>query len=119
VGAFAAPWGVRVVECAHVCAGLSVLDAELDVADMLPVALGHFDDFRGDSDELAATLLHAVPAALAHRERYLIARASSVPRALEHLAAKEQDGGILVERFAGVTPDLRHCFTKGREHLAG
>src|SRR5437868_6721780 len=85
---------------------------------MLPVALGHFDDFRSDSNELATTVLHAVPAALAHRQGYLIARASSVPRSFEYLAAKEQNSGILVERFAGVAPDFRHSFAKGCERLA-
>jgi hypothetical protein len=88
------------------------------VADMLAVALGHFDDFGRNRDELAATLLHAVAAALAHRERDLIARASDVPRALKHLAAEEQEGGIFVERLAGIAPDLGHCFAKGREYLA-
>jgi hypothetical protein len=107
VGAFAAPYGlpvvgcahlcaravpsgVRLVGCAHVCAGFSVLGALLDVPDMLPVALGHFDDFGRDSDELAATLLHAAAATLANREGHLVAGTSSVPRAFEHLATKEQ-----------------------------
>jgi hypothetical protein len=118
VCASAASWDLCLVVCAHVCAGLSVLGAKLDVADMLPIALGHFDDLGRDSHELAAPLLRAVPAALANRERYLIARASSLPRAFERLAAKKQDGRILVERFAGFAPDLRHCLAKGREHLA-
>jgi hypothetical protein len=85
---------------------------------MLPVALGHLDDLGRDRDELAAALLHAVPAAFAYREGYLIARASSVPRTLEHLTAKEQDGSILVKGFVSVAPNHRHCFAKGREHLA-
>jgi hypothetical protein len=109
---------VLLVVCAHVCAELSVLSAKLDASDMLAVALGHFDDFGADRNELAATLLHAVAAAFADRERHLIARASSVPRAFKHLTAKEQDGGILVERFAGVAPNHRHGLAKCSERLA-
>jgi len=38
------------------------------VADLLPVALGHLEDFGTDFDELAATLLLSQAAGLANRE---------------------------------------------------
>jgi hypothetical protein len=95
------------------CARVSV-----HVPDVLPVALGHFDGFWPDFDELTATLLRCPAAALANRERDLVARAARVLGAFEGLTAEEQDGCVVIERLARVAADFRHRFAKGREDVA-
>jgi len=89
------------------------------VADVLPVALGHLDDFWTDFDELPATLLRCSAAALANRERDWVARAAWVVGTLKNLTAEEQDGCVVIERRARVAADFRHRFAKCGEHLVG
>jgi hypothetical protein len=91
---------------------------DVDVSDVLAVALRHLDDFRTDVDGLAATLLRCPVAALTNRERYLVARAPRIPRARECLTAEKQDGCLLVDRLARVAAHFRQRFAKGREDLA-
>ena len=69
---------VRAVAHARMCAPVYLLGSTrahvcVHVADVLPVALGHLDDFGTDFDELTATLLRCPAAALANRERDLVA----------------------------------------------
>jgi len=84
---------------------------------VLRVALRHLEDFGTDVDELAAALLLSPAAALANRARDLVARAARVLRALESLTAKEQDGGVVIERLARVAADFCHRFAKRCEAL--
>ncbi|HWP07590.1 MAG TPA: hypothetical protein VNN72_17690, partial [Polyangiaceae bacterium] len=63
---------------AHVC---------VNVSEVLPVALRHLDDFGTDLDGFAAPLLRRPAAALANRERDLIARAPRFPVPVEGLTA--------------------------------
>jgi len=67
-----------VAVCAQVCASADLLGSicahvGVNVADVLPVALRHLDDFGTDFDELPAALLRCPAAALANRERDLVA----------------------------------------------
>ena len=62
--------------CIHVVANIAVAaDAHVcvNVSDVLPVALRYLDDFGTDLDGFAAPLLRCPTAALANRERDLIA----------------------------------------------
>jgi len=88
------------------------------VPNALPVALRHRDDAGSDVEGLTATLLLRSTAALANRERDLVARAARILRTLEGLTAEEQDGRVVIERLARVATDFRHRFAKGREDSA-
>jgi hypothetical protein len=111
---------VHVVMDTHVGASACVRHVvfAVHVPNVLPVALRHLDDFRTHVDELTSSLLLPPAAALANRERNLVARAPRVLRALESLTAEKQDGCVVIERLARVATDFRHCFAKGRKHLA-
>jgi hypothetical protein len=88
------------------------------VPDVLSVTLGHFEDFRTDFEALPATLLRCPAAALANRERDLVARTARVLGAPEGLTAEQQDGCVVIERLAGVAADFRHRLAKNGEDLA-
>jgi hypothetical protein len=90
---------------------------DVDVPDVLSIALRHLDDFGTDFDELPAPLLRGTTAALANRERDLVARAPGVPVAVEGLPAKQQEGCVFVERLARIPTNLRHRFAEGRENV--
>src|SRR6187399_794520 len=95
--------------CVHVVASIAVAaDAHVcvNVSDVLPVALRQLDDFGTDLDGFAATLLRRPAAALANRERDLIARAPRVPVPLEGLAAEEQHGCLLIDSLPRVPADF-------------
>jgi len=120
--------GVGVVASAHVCAsvrvggrvhvGASSSSIVVHVSDVLTVAFGHLEDFGTDFDELAAPLLCGPAAALANRERDLVARTAWVLGTLENLAAEEQGGCVLIERLARVATNFRHRVAKHSENLA-
>ena len=114
---------VGAVVCAHVGAsaylfGSNYAHVGANVPDVLPVALGHLDDFGADFDELTATLLRRPPAALANRERDLVAGAARVLGAPQSLTAEEQDGCVVIESLARIAANFRHRFPKGGEDLA-
>jgi len=124
---------VNGVAYAHVCASVVVsvhvgasaylrtitgAHVGVHVADVLPIALSHLDDFGADFDELTATLLRRPPAALANRERDLVAGAARVLGAPQSLTAEEQDGCVVIESLARIAANFRHRFPKGGEDLA-
>src|SRR6185369_11002898 len=85
----------------QVCTGVFGVDAHVgvDMPDALPVALGHLEDFGTDLDELTAPLLPSSAAALANRQRDLVARETRVLRAPESLTAEKQHGVVVVQRL--------------------
>ena len=86
-------------------------------SDVLRVALRHLQNLRAHFDELAAPFLPALSAALANRQRHLVARAPCFSRPSEYEPREREERGIVIERLPRIPPNLRHRFSKRREHL--
>ncbi|HEY3500729.1 MAG TPA: hypothetical protein VGK73_38825, partial [Polyangiaceae bacterium] len=90
-----------------------------DGPDVLSVASSHGGDFRVDINELPAPVLLCRAAALANRERYLVARTPFVAGSSENVPRQEEQRGIVIESLARFPPHLPERFPERREHFAG
>jgi hypothetical protein len=79
----------------------------VDVTDSLRIVGRHLDDLRRNVNLLAIALHASPPAALAHRQRDLVARPPFVRRPLEDGARHEQQRPVVVERLAGIALNFR------------
>jgi hypothetical protein len=91
----------------------------VDTSKLLRIASGHLDHLRSNADLLAVSLHDSTLAALAHRHRHLVARTSWVRRSFKHRARHEQQGPIVIERLAGVAPNLGQRLAHAGQHLPG
>jgi hypothetical protein len=83
----------------------------------LCIAVGHVRRVGSDFDELAFALLPAASTLVAGGDGVLIVCAPFVAWAAEHVTRHQEQRGVVVERVAGVAPELGHRLAEGRHRF--
>jgi hypothetical protein len=90
-----------------------------ELAEMLPVAAGHGDDFRAHRHQCAFRMLPAAAAGRADANHYLVGRTALITWSRKHAAGQLEQRGVIVQLRTIAAPQFLHCIPEQREGLGG